>query len=83
MRCPGLFEVTSDQQGQAVHVALPGDTVFAHLSTTVTIPPFPRAVLEALHSVQSHSRDLAMEACGTVLANLLLTFFFLIPPTIH
>ena len=40
MRCPGLFEVTSDQQGQAVHVALPGDRVFAHLSTTVTIPPF-------------------------------------------
>ena len=75
MRCPGLFEVTSDQQGQAIHVALPGDRVFAHLSTTVIIPPFPHAVLGALHSVQSHSRDLGMEAHGTVLADLLLSFF--------
>lgn len=40
VRCPGLFEVTSDQQGQAIQVALPGDRVFAHLSAIVTIPPF-------------------------------------------
>ena len=46
VRCP-CHDTKSG--AHAVQTASLGKRVFAHLSTTVTLFPFPRALLEAIH----------------------------------